>query len=147
MEMNTSFNSEKLINHIRKRIDENDPNFEDVYKVSDDAIERIMATTFTFIREKINRCFYCKHFKRRGFSQCRISQHLMPNCFYHDFDRYRMVKKNRLKILILSEESAMAEGKRIDFLIPADVGKKIIYESIRLFELVEMENMLKEVIK
>ncbi len=144
MEMNSSFNSENLINHIRKRIDESDPYFEDVYKVSDDAIERIIATTFAFIRERINKCFYCKHYKRLGFSQCRINDHLMPNCFYHDFDRHRKVKKNRLNIMILSQESALAEGKRIDFLMPRDVEKKIIYESIRIYELVEMENMLKE---
>lgn len=137
-------NSQNLIDHIRCKISSSEPYFEDFYTLTDEAIERIMTTTFVFIKNRINKCFYCKNYKRLGFSQCKIHNHLQDNCFYNEPDRYRLAKKNTTNIMILAHESAIAEGNRIDFTIPKDIEKKIIFESVKLFELMELEKSTKE---
>lgn len=45
--------------------------------------------------------------------------------------------------MILAHQSAISEGKRISFKIPPDIEKKIIFESVKLFELTELENKKK----
>lgn len=140
---NLYIDSQDLVNHIRAKISKSETYFEDFYTLTDEAIERIMTTTFVFISTRIGKCFYCKHYRRLGFSQCKIKNHLQDDCFYHDLDKYRIAKKNYLNIMILVHESAISEGKRIDFKIPKEIEKKIIFESVRLFELIGIENSMK----
>lgn len=82
------FNNQNLIDHIRNKISSSDPYFEDFYTLSDQTIEKILTTTFVFIKDRINSCIYCKNHKRFGFSQCKIHNHLQDNCFYNEPDRY-----------------------------------------------------------
>ena len=139
----TRMNSQKFINHIRRKLRESDIYFEDFYRLSDEAIERIMTATFVLAKGKVKKCYYCKHYNRFGFSMCKIQSHIRDGCYYHDLDKYRLAKKQYLNISILATESAIAEGKRIDFFIPSDVERKIIFESLKLFEFMDTEDSIR----
>ena len=140
---NTGMNSQHFINHIRKKIKESDVYFEDFYRLSDEAIERIMTATFVLLKGKVKNCYYCKHYKRFGFSMCKIQSHIRDGCYYHELDKYRLAKKQWLNISVLATHSAIAEGKRIDFFIPPDVERKIVFESLKLFEFMDIEDSIR----
>ena len=140
---NTRMNSQHFINHIRKKIKESDVYFEDFYRLSDEAIERIMTATFVLLKGKAKNCYYCKHYKRFGFSMCKIQSHIRDGCYYHELDKYRLAKKQCLNISVLATHSAIAEGKRIDFFIPPDVERKIVFESLKLFEFMDIEDSIR----
>ena len=142
--MNTD--NEKLTEHIRRKLEEHEDNFEDLYTVTDREIERIMTTTMIFIRDRYNDCYYCQNRKRFVFSQCKCQHHIKNDCFYYTPDIRRMVSKNYYKIMIMVHEGPRCEELTHRFLMPKSVSKKIMYESIRLFDLIERMNNLKGVI-
>ncbi|WP_458455911.1 hypothetical protein [Methanobrevibacter sp.] len=47
--------------------------------------------------------------------------------------------------MILSYETAMSKGKRLNFRIAEDIERKIIFESIKLFEFLQIESNLNEI--
>ena len=106
----TRMNSQQFINHIRKKLRESDIYFEDFYRLSDEAIERIMTATFVLAKGKVKKCYYCKHYSRFGFSMCKIQSHIRDGCYYHDLDKYRLAKKQYLNISILTGSSPATSG-------------------------------------
>lgn len=136
--------NQKYIDYIRDKIKNSDPYFEDFYTLTDETIERTMSTTFFFLEKWAKKCYWCKHYKRIGFSQCKIHDPLQTDCFDHDLDKHKLMKKNYDNTTLLALESSLRKGDGINFNIPRDIKKKIIIESINLFEYIEIESRLNE---
>ena len=123
-------NSE-LVNHIKTKliITEIDRR---IIEITDEAIERIMLSTFAFMDGKDKSCFFCQNYKL--FSRCRINKALHDGCFYYATDIHKMCKKNYYNIMIIAHESSRGTIPSRQLHLGRDITNQIIYESIRLYE-------------
>lgn len=126
---------DKLIAHIRKKLVEKDEILDYFDVANDEQIKYIMLATIEIVNEQCQDCFYCRNYK--GFSlrsQCRIKPDVQDNCFHFTLDVSKVLKKKYYNILITTQECT--RGKRlIDKYLSQKTIKNIIYESIRLSEI------------
>lgn len=128
---------EKFIRHIRRKLYDKDEIFDHFDVPTDEQIEYIMTTTFEVVENECQKCFFCKNFKRFSLgSLCRIKPHTQKNCFHFTLDINKILKKKYYHIMITLSECT--RGRYIiDKNITAKTQKNIIYESIKLYEMLQ----------
>lgn len=124
----------KLIEHIRKKLEEKGEIFDHFDIPKDKQIKYIMLTTIEIVNEECQQCFYCKNYKRFSLrSYCKIKPDVQSNCFHFTLDVNKVLKKKYYHIMITLSECTRGEYI-IDKYISQKTVKNIIYESIRLSE-------------
>lgn len=125
----------KLIDTIRKKLEEKGE-IEDHFDVpTDDQIKYIMLATIEIVNEQCQMCFYCKNYKRFSFgSYCKIKPDTQDNCFHFTLDVSKVLKKKYYHIMITTSECTRGKHLVDDINLSRKTVKNIIYESIRLSE-------------
>ena len=128
---------EKFIEHIRRKLYEKDEILDHFDVPTDEQIEYLMVTTFEVVENECQKCFFCKNFKRFSFgSLCKIKPHTQKNCFHFTFDINKILKKKYYHIMITLSECT--RGRYIiDKSITPKTCRNIIYESIKLYEMLQ----------
>ncbi len=128
---------EKFIKHIRRKLYDKDEILDHLDVPTDEQIEYLMLTTFEVVENECQKCFFCKNFKRFTMgSLCKIKPHTQKNCFHFSLDINKILKKKYYKILTTLSECT--RGRYIiDKNISTKAQKNIIYESIKLYEMLQ----------
>lgn len=125
----------KLIKHIRKKLEDKGEILDHFDIPEDKQIKYIMLTTIEIVNEECQKCFYCKNYKRFSFgSLCEIKPHTQDNCFHFSLDANKVLKKKFYHILITISECTRGQHITTDKNLSQKTIKNIIYESIRLSE-------------
>lgn len=126
---------DKLINHIRRKLNEKGEILDHFDVPKDNQIKYIMLTTIEIVNEECQKCFYCKNYKRFSLgSLCKIKPHIKDNCFHFTLDVNKVLKKKYYHILITIDECTRGQHITDDIYLSQKTIKNIIYESIRLSE-------------
>ena len=126
---------DKLINHIRRKLEEKGEILDHFDVPKDNQIKYIMLTTIEIVNEECQQCFYCKNYKRFSLgSLCKIKPHIESNCFHFTLDVNKVLKKKYYHILITIDECTRGQHITDDIYLSQKTVKNIIYESIRLSE-------------
>ena len=125
----------KLIEHIRKKLEEKGEILDDFDIPKDKQIKYIMLITIEIVNEECQQCFYCKNYKKFSLgSLCKIKPHIEDNCFHFTLDVNKVLKKKYYHILITIDECTRGQHITDDKYLSQKTMKNIIYESIRLTE-------------
>lgn len=130
--------NDKLVAHIKRKLFEKDEVLDHFDLPTDEQIKYFMLTTFEVVENECLGCFFCKNYKRFSMgSLCKIKSHTRKNCFHFTLDVQKILKKKYYRILITIDEST--GGKRIanDLTLSGKAKKNMIYESIRLYEMIQ----------
>ena len=135
--------NERLVRHIKKKLHEKDEILDHFDEPSDDEVRQLMLMTFHVVHEKCLGCFYCKNYKRFSMSSlCRIKSHTQKNCYHFTLDPAKVLKKKYHYITMKLSEYNWAKRRPIEEIVSAKTQKNIIYESVRLYELLQVKDAL-----
>ena len=124
---------DKLVQHIRKKIETQGNVIDDFDIPTDKQIKYIMLNTLEVVNEECQSCFYCQNYKRFSLgSMCKIKPHIERNCFHFVLDVNKVLKKKYYHILLTINECTRGEHIINDKNLSKKTHKNIIYESIRL---------------
>ncbi|WP_405268608.1 hypothetical protein [Methanobrevibacter sp.] len=128
---------DKFVKHIRRKLYDKDEILNHFDVPTDEQIEYLMLTTFEVVENECQKCFFCKNFKRFSMgSLCKIKPHTQKNCFHFSLDINKILKKKYYKILTTLSECT--RGRYIiDKNISTKAQKNIIYESIKIYEMLQ----------
>ena len=130
--------NDKLIRHIKRKIFEKDEVLDHFDVPTDEQIKYFMLATFEIVETQCLGCFYCKNYKRFSFgSLCKIKPHTKRNCFHFTMDAAKILKKKYYHILMTIDESTWGCHITTDRNLSSKAKKNIIYESIRLYEMIK----------
>ena len=125
----------KLIEHIRKKLEYKGEIFDHFDIPEDKHIKYIMLTTVEIVNEECQQCFYCKNYRRFSLrSSCAIKSEPHDDCFHFTLDVRKVLKKKYYHILITINECTRGQHIINDKNLSSKTIKNIIYESIRLSE-------------
>ena len=129
---------DKLIEHIRRKLYEKDE-VDDHFDVpTDEQIKYFMLVTFEIVEDKCQKCFFCKNYKRFSLgSLCKIKPHLQENCFHFTLDPDKVLRNKYYKILITIDETTRGKHITTDRTLSSKTQRNMIYESIRLYEMIQ----------
>ena len=129
--------NEKLIRHIKNKLFEKDEVYDHFDVPTDEQIKYIMLMTFEVVKSQCLKCYFCKNYKRFTFgSFCRIKPHTKRNCFHFTLDIQKIIKKKYYHIVIRVDETTRGKHITTDKTLSVKAQKNIIYESIRLYEMI-----------
>ena len=129
---------EKLIVHIKRKLFEKNEVYDPSDMPTDEQIRYFMQATFSVVERQCVSCFFCMNYKRFSFgSMCKIKSDTKENCFHFTFDITKVVKKKYYHILLCIDESTGARRITTDRTLSARIQKDIIYESVRLYEMIQ----------
>ena len=129
---------EKLIQHIKRKLIEKDEVLDHFDVATDEQVKYFMLTTFEVVENQCIGCFYCKNYKRFSInSLCKIKPHTKRNCFHFSLDISKVLKKKYYQILITNDECTRGRHITTDKTLSTKTQKNIIYESIRLYEMLQ----------
>ena len=131
---------ERLVNHIRNKLVEKDEIYDHFDDPTDDVIRYLMTVTFNVVEDECIKCFFCQNYNRFSlFSLCKIKNHTQKNCYHFTMDVTKILKKKYYKILVKLFEST--HGRYLEKeLCSSKTQRNIIYESIRLYEMLRLYN-------
>ena len=125
----------KLIKHIRKKLEEKGEILDGFDIPTDRQIKYIMLATIEIVNDECQQCFYCKNYRRFSLgSLCKIKPDTQENCFHFTLDVSKVLKKKYYHILITINECTRGEHIITDKNLSKKAHRNIIYESIRLSE-------------
>ena len=134
---------EKLIGHIKRKLFEKDEVLDHFDVPTDEQIKYFMLATFEIVENQCRGCFFCKNYKRFSLgSLCKIKPHTKRNCYHFTMDVQKILKKKYWHILMMIDETTRGKHITTDRNLSSKAQKNIIYESIRLYEMIQC---LKEV--
>ena len=135
----------KLIEHIKRKLFEKNEVYDPYDMPTDEQIEYFMQATFSVVERQCVSCFFCMNYKRFSFgSMCRIKSDTRENCFHFTFNITKVVKKKYYHILLCIDESTGARRITTDRTLSARIQKDIIYESVRLYEMIQSYNEIEK---
>ena len=130
--------NDKLVAHIKRKLFEKDEVSDHFDVPTDEQIEYFMLTTFEVVENECVKCFFCKNYRRFSLgSMCRIKPDTMDNCFHLTLDIQKILKKKYYRILITIDECTRGKHITSDRTLSTKAQKNMIYESIRLYEMIQ----------
>ena len=129
---------DKLTKHIKRKLFEKDEVLDHFDVPTDEQIKYFMLMTFEFVENECRKCFFCKNYRRFSFgSMCRIKPDTRDNCFHLTLDVQKILKKKYYRILITIDECTRGKHITNDRTLSTKAQKNMIYESIRLYEMIQ----------
>ena len=130
--------NDKLIEHIKRKLFEKDEVLDHFDVPTDEQIKYFMLTTFEIVENECLGCFFCKNYKRFSMgSLCKIKPRTQKNCFHLTLDIQKILKKKYYRILITIDECTRGKHITTDRTLSKKAKKNMIYESIRLYEMIQ----------
>jgi hypothetical protein len=138
--------NDKLINHIKRKLHDKGEVLDHFDEPTDEQIKCLMITTFEIVENECQKCFFCKNYKRFSLgSLCRIKPHIQSNCFHFSLDIHKVLKKKYCKILIVVDDATRGKHITTDRNVSPKARKNVIYESIKLYEILNGYKEIMEV--
>ena len=129
-------NEERLIRHIKNRLFEKDEVFDHFDVPTDEQIRYFMLATFEVVENQCMKCHFCKNYKWFSLgSLCKIKPHTKRNCFHFTLDIQKVLDKKYYHILIRIDETTRGRHITTDKYLSPKTQKNMIYESVRLYEM------------
>ena len=129
---------DKMIEHIKRKLHEKDEILDDYDIPTDEQVKYYMLATFEIVENECRKCFYCKNYKRFTIgSLCKIKPHTTKDCFHFTLDIHKVLKKKYYKIIMTIAECTWGRHITDDFTLSVKSQKNMIYESIRLYEMMK----------
>jgi hypothetical protein len=128
---------DKLIEHIKRKLFEKDEVLDEFDVPTDEQVKYFMLTTFEIVENECLKCFFCKNYKRFSLgSMCRIRPHIKTDCFHFTLDAGKVLKNKYYRILITIDEATWGKHITQDRTLSVKAQKNMIYESVRLYEMI-----------
>ncbi len=136
--------NDKLISHIKRKLFERDEVLDHFDVPTDEQIKYFMLTTFEVVENECMKCFFCRNYKRFSrWSLCKIRPHTRRDCFHFTMDIQKILKKKYYHIMITVSECTRGKYLTTDRNLSLKAKKNVVYESIRLYEMIQCHKEVK----
>lgn len=132
-----------LVNHIKDKLIDKNEIFDHFDYPSYDDIKNVMLVTFEVVEAECQICFFCQNHKRFGiFSQCKMKSHIQEKCYHFTMDIRKIMKNKYYKIMFKVFECDRSHNKKFSKCLSSKTKKNIIYESIKIYDIIKSYNQM-----